>query len=229
MKFFAYNEKLDVQLKYVQRRIRKLMNGEVASQLIRAGMNYEKLFGVSLVHLRQLSEEIKISSDLADRLWHRKIRETMILATMVAQRENITDKQLVEWAESINNLELAEQMAFNLLGKRRDSGLVIEKWMLHSKFYVRYSALMALGWQFRFDSQSAEGIVKSNLSTIEALATDETICRAIVHCLKMSGRFSDELRPVVQQIAEAWVKNEALHLQRAGEDIMFELNGVKGK
>ena len=228
MKFFAYNENLDEQVKYVQRRIRTLMNGEIASQLAVAGINYSKLFGVSLVHLRQLSQQLNISGELAERLWHRSIRETMILATMVAQRESISDDQLMEWAEDLNNLELAEQMAFNLLGKRENSGAVIEKWMLHSQFYVRYAALMALGWQFRFGGEEAVRIVKAGLSTIEALATDHSICRAVVHCLKMAGRFSEDLKPMVRQVAEEWIQDEALHLQRAGKDILFELDAVSG-
>ena len=134
----------------------------------------------------------------------------------------------MEWAEGLNNLELAEQMAFNLLGKRASPGAVIEKWMLHAQFYVRYAALMALGWQFRFVGEEAARIVKSGLSTIEALATDPPICRAVVHCLKMAGRFSDDLRPAVRQVAEQWSRDKELHLQRAGKDILFELDAVNG-
>ncbi|MCA1744936.1 MAG: DNA alkylation repair protein, partial [Bacteroidales bacterium] len=210
------------------RRIRKLMNGEIASQLAVAGINYPKLFGVSLVHLRQLSQELKISNELADRLWHLSIRETMILATMVEHRDSISDDQLMEWTEALNNLELAEQIAFNLLGKRANSGVIIEKWMLHAQFYVRYAALMALGWQFRFGGEEAARIVKSGLSTIEALATDHHICRAVVHCLKMAGRFSEDLRPEVRHMAERWIQGNDLHLQRSGKDILFELDAVSG-
>ncbi|GAO29251.1 DNA alkylation repair protein [Geofilum rubicundum] len=155
MKFFAYNENLEEQMKLIQQRIRKLMNGEIASQLQVAGLNYPKLYGVSLVHLRQLSQGLTPSNELADRLWHRNIRETMILATMVARRDSISDEQLMQWAEGINNLELAEQIAFNLLGKREQSAGLIEAWMLHPQFYVRYAALMALGWQFRFGDGAA--------------------------------------------------------------------------
>ena len=229
MKFFAYNENLDEQMKSVQRRIRALMNGEVASQLAAAGINYSKLFGVSLVHLRKLSQELESNNEFADRLWHRNIRETMILATMVVQRESVSDDQLMEWAGGINNIELAEQMAFNLLGKRANSEMIIEKWMLHAEFYVRYSALMALGWQFRFRGEDALRIAKANLLTIEAMATDPSICRAVVHCLKMAGRFSEELRPVILQLVERWMKDEAIHLQRAGKDILFEIDAVSGE
>ena len=87
MKFFTYNETIDEQLKMILRRVRKLMNGEVAAQLQSAGLKYKKLFGVSLVHLRQLSQEYQPDNELAERLWHREIRETMILATMIADRD----------------------------------------------------------------------------------------------------------------------------------------------
>lgn len=228
MKFFAYNENLDAQMKLVQQRMRKLMNGEIASQLQVAGMNYPKLFGVSLVHLRQLSQELTPSNDLADRLWHRNVRETMILATMVAQRESISDEMLMQWADGVYNLELAEQIAFNLLGKREDSQVIIERWMLHPQFYVRYAALMALGWQFRFGGEAAESLVKSGISTMEALASDPKICRAVVHCLKMAGRFSEDLRPLVRQAANQWMQSGEPHLHGCGKDILFELNAVNG-
>lgn len=50
------------------------MNGEVASQIQRSGMEYEKLFGVSLVHLRQISQDYKPDNVLAERLWYRGVR-----------------------------------------------------------------------------------------------------------------------------------------------------------
>lgn len=223
MKFFAYDENIDEQVRIILRRIRKLMNGEVASQIQRSGMEYEKLFGVSLVHLRQISQDYKPDNVLAERLWYRGVRETMILATIIADKERLSDEKLMEWAPAINNLELAEQMAFNLLGKRTGSAAIIEKWMLHPQFYVRYAALMALGWQFRFVGEEVVSLVEENLSTLEALADDNKLSRAVVHCLKMAGRFSESLRPGISALAGRWKQESEAHLRAAGEEILFEL------
>ena len=223
MKFFTYNETIDEQLKMILRRVRKLMNGEVAAQLQSAGLKYNKLFGVSLVHLRQLSQEYQPDNELAERLWHREIRETMILATMIADRENLSKDKLMEWGSGISNLELAEQLAFNLLGKRSGSAGIIEQWMLHPQFYVRYAALMSLGWQFRFVGNELAPLVRGSLGVLEALASDGNLSKAVVHSLKMAGRFSEELRPEVRALAQKWNKSDQKHLQAAGDEISLEL------
>lgn len=223
MKFFAFDAGLDEQLKMVQRRIRKLMNGEIAAQLRAAGMDYAKLYGVSLVHLRQFSQELKPGKDLADRLWHRNIRETMILATMVAPKEDFPDALLAQWADGVQHLELAEQLAFNFLGKRPGSGALLEEWLLHPGQYVRYCSLMALGWQLRFVGMEVVPVFKSNLSTIEALAADGGVRRAVVHCLKMGGRFSADLAEPVEVLARKWQDGSDPVLQEAGTEILFEL------
>ncbi|ASB48806.1 DNA alkylation repair protein [Alkalitalea saponilacus] len=223
MKFFAFDENIDRQMKMIQIRIRQLMNGEVAGQLATAGLSYQKMYGVSLVHLRQISQQYKPCNELAERLWYRNIREMMILATMVAQRDELSDEKLNEWSESITNIELAEQMAFNLLGKRGNSDGVLEKWLLSPKLYVRYTALMAIGWQFRFVGPVLSNLVGNQIDTLDAMGHDKRIVKAVAHCLKMAGRFNTELKTPVEKLARDWVQKSEVHLKAAGEEMLFEL------
>ena len=69
----------------------KLMNGEVASQIQRSGMEYEKLFGVSLVHLRRSHRITNLTMFWPEPLY-RGVRETMILATIIADKERLSDE-----------------------------------------------------------------------------------------------------------------------------------------
>lgn len=82
---------------------------------------------------------------------------------------------------------------------------------------------MALGWQFRFVGEEVVGLMEDNLSTLEALADDNKLSRAVVHCLKMAGRFSESLRPGISALAERWKEDKEAHLRAAGEEILFEL------
>jgi 3-methyladenine DNA glycosylase AlkD len=223
VKIFTYNENLDRQMKMIQIRLRQLMNGETAHQLKGFGLEYRKLYGVSLVHLRQLSQEFKPDNDLAERLWFSNIRESMILATMIAKRESITSTKLNEWTNGIRNIELAEQMSFNLLGKRPESVQIIEEWLLHPQVYVRYAALMAVGWQYRFVGNAMSALVSANLNTFEALATDSRLVRAVSHCLKMAGRFDEKLKPQVSGLARKWSETQERGLKEAGKEILYEL------
>ena len=224
MKFFAYHEDLDRQQKNILARIRQLMNGETAHQLQMSGMNYNQAFGVSLVHLRQLAKDFEPNNDLAERLWFRNIRETMILATMLAQPETLTDAQILEWDAQINNIELAEQVAFNLVGRRKTILAVVENWIFHPVVYVRYTALMSIGWHFRFVGKGLSNLVSDNLATFDALASDKTMIRSVTHCLKMAGRFNPDLAMSISQLANRWCESNDVLIRAAGLDVIDEIN-----
>lgn len=227
MKFFAFDENLERQQKKIMARLRQLMNGETSHQLQVAGLNYKKAYGVSLVHLRQLSKEYHVSNKLAERLWFRNVRETMILATLLAQPDDLTDEQIFEWTNQITNIELAEQVAFNMLGRKKEISSIVEKWMLHPVIFVRYTALMAIGWHFRFNGNSLTPLIISNLGVFDALSTDKLMVRAVAHCLKMAGRFNPDLTAHVTKLASQWSQSHDAYLQQAGFDILDEIQFAK--
>lgn len=223
MKIFAVNELLDDQQKKILSRIRPLMNGVISQQLLSSGMNYEKAFGTSLIHLRQLAKEYKCDNELAERLWFRNIRETMILATMLTNSEDLSDNKILEWVDHIINVELAEQFAFNLLGRKKDIKCVVKKMMEHPALYVRYTALMSIGWHFRFVGNGLSPIVKDDIAYFDSLVSEKPLIRAVVHCLKMAGRFNPDLTEAVSIHATSWAGSDDILLQRAGLDILEEI------
>lgn len=223
MKFFIFDEELDGQLKRAQSRIRQLKSGEISDQLIEKGLNYKKNFGVSLVHLRNLSKEFEPNNELADRLWHLGYRETCILATMLTLPDEIKDETLKEWAKEITNIEIAEQIAFNLLGKRVNSDSLLKSWLSDSQTYTAYAALMSIGWQFRSLEVKNSSMIRSNISMIKTLAANQTLTRAATHCLKMAGRFDSQLKSEITELANQWKTDSNKLLQQAGEEILFEL------
>ncbi len=227
MRVFTYNEKIDCYQKKILSRIRQLMNGEISHQLQEAGMNYKKAFGVSMVHLRQLAAGYDQDNDLAERLWFRNIRETMILATMLAQPDKLSDDKILGWGVQINNIELAEQIAFNMVGRKKDLCGIVEKWIFDECIYLRYSALMSLGWHFRFVGNDMSQFIKDNLSYFNVLASSKLLLRAVTHCLKMAGCHNTELVSSITGLAEDWCKAEDGLLQRAGLDILDEINSKK--
>lgn len=227
MKFFTFDEDLDRQVKHIRSRIRLLMNGEVAQQLRDSGLDYPKMYGVSLIHLRGLSQEFQPSNGLADRLWNLAFRETRILATMLAKRDELSDALLAEWADGISNIEMAEQMAFNLLGRRAGSNVILESWLLHPQLYVRYAALMSIGWQFRFVGKELAPWMKQNLPALEELTSEAKLVHPVSHCLKMAGRYDADLRPAIANFAKKCAGSDDKVIKEAGEGILFELEAAQ--
>ncbi len=107
-------EKTNEKLKQIKQSFRLLMNGEANRSMREKGLNYHLNWGVSLVDLRQMAKEYGKDYELAIELWKENIRECKILATMIMPAERILPEIVDIWVEQTQEVEIAEQAAFNL-------------------------------------------------------------------------------------------------------------------
>ncbi len=107
-------EKTHEKLKQIKQSFRLLMNGEANRSMREKGLNYHLNWGVSLVDLRQMAKEYGKDYELAIELWKENIRECKILATMIMPAERMLPEIVDIWIEQTQEIEIAEQAAFNL-------------------------------------------------------------------------------------------------------------------
>lgn len=107
-------EKTNEKLKKIKQSFRLLMNGEANRSMREKGVNYHLNWGVSLVDLRQMAKEYGKDYELAIELWKENIRECKILATMIMPAERMLPEIVDIWIEQTQEVEIAEQAAFNL-------------------------------------------------------------------------------------------------------------------
>lgn len=107
-------EKTHEKLKQIKQSFRLLMNGEANRSMREKGLNYHLNWGVSLVDLRQMAKEYGKDYELAIELWKENIRECKILATMIMPAERMLPEIVDIWVEQTQEIEIAEQAAFNL-------------------------------------------------------------------------------------------------------------------
>ena len=107
-------EKTHEKLKQIKQSFRLLMNGEANRSMREKGVNYHLNWGVSLVDLRQMAKEYGKDYELAIELWKENIRECKILATMIMPAERMLPEIVDIWVEQTQEIEIAEQAAFNL-------------------------------------------------------------------------------------------------------------------
>ena len=107
-------EKTHEKLKQIKQSFRLLMNGEANRSMREKGLNYHLNWGVSLVDLRQMAKEYGKDYELAIELWKENIRECKILATMMMPAERMLPEIVDIWVEQTQEVEIAEQAAFNL-------------------------------------------------------------------------------------------------------------------
>lgn len=150
MKFFIDNQEVDQQVDDVMKKMRLHMNGETSHQMSQRGIIYRTNYGVGIPHLKEIAEQLPASYALAERLWYREIRETMILAAMIVPHQEMTFERCQEWAKMITNLDLVERTAPFLFGKLEDAPALAKKWMESEGQWLIHLGCYTLGWNVYF-------------------------------------------------------------------------------
>ena len=117
MKYRLVNSELEAQITEIQNKIRLSMNGIVSGQMTQNGIIYKKNFGVSIPRIKEIASLYTPHHDLAQRLWDEKIRETMILSTLLEPIETFSTEIARQRIKSFNQIEIVEQTCMNLFCK----------------------------------------------------------------------------------------------------------------
>lgn len=109
------------QVKEIKQSFRQMMDGKVAQSMRQKGVDYHLNWGATLPRLREMAEELKAEAQSADlkslaiALWKENVRECKILATMLMPPDKLLPEIADIWMEQTETVEMAEQLAFNLM------------------------------------------------------------------------------------------------------------------
>jgi len=200
------------------------MNGETAEQMEKRGIHYRLNFGIGLVHLREKAKNLPSDMDFAERLWYREIRETMILATLIVPKEQMTYEKSIEWAGLVNNCELVEQASLNIFSKSEAAGKLVRTWLENENIYLKALAFYTLGWMFRFQKVNDEDL-KAGLKFANTTVEDGAFCfyRGIAHFVRQLLRVKPETKVLCEQLVSNYEKNKSPNLNWLAAELKSEI------
>ena len=108
-------ETIATQLAAIRAALRTRMDGSVAQSMRESGLDYRYNWGWTRGYLLELAAQYQPSRQLAEALRDTSVRELLILSTMLFPREELTEQDVEAFLEKATNVELQEQLAFNLL------------------------------------------------------------------------------------------------------------------
>ena len=108
-------ETIATQLAAIRAALRTRMDGSVAQSMRESGLDYRYNWGWTRGYLLELAAQYQPSRQLAEALRDTSVRELLILSTMLFPREELTEQDVSAFLEKATNVELQEQLAFNLL------------------------------------------------------------------------------------------------------------------
>jgi len=165
-----------MQYREVIEKLKSMKNLRNAKGMARFGINPKaKVYGVSMPELRKMAKEIGKDHELAIKLFDSGIHEAQILATIIADREKLTDEQMEKWIRAFDSWDIVDQCCMNLLDKLelKIINKKIFEWAKCDEEFVRRTAFSLIAAFAFHDKKSDDKVFEKYFPLIKKYSTDE--------------------------------------------------------
>ena len=124
--------------------LEKLGNPKALAGMQRFGIKFKKSFGVPIPVLRKLSKEIKTDHELALKLWKTDIHDAKILATMIADSEQMTNEIIESWVKDFYSWDICDQCCKNIFKNTRFAYQKAIEWTSRNEEFVKRAGFVMM-------------------------------------------------------------------------------------
>ena len=191
------------------KKVRLLKNGEAVAQMKSMGVNYRINWGASVISLRQLAKQYNKNHLLALKLWNKQWRETMILATLLDNAEQLTEEQMDFWTKSFEAPEIAEQAVANLFVYSKFAFVKALEYCRGKKHLVRLTGLQMLGRLAMVDKKAIDEMFEPFFDVLVPLIKDPALGQVFYRSMVLMANRSENLRRLCSEfLAEMLLAEE---------------------
>lgn len=223
MEFLMDNPQVEKIFKRIVLAIPSMQNGITADSMKERGLIYEQNWGVSIVDLKSFASQFEKNHLLALKLWNKKWRETMILATLLDNPKEVNEEQMDYWIKTAENTELVEQAVTNLLTQTPYAFVKALEWCRGKKFLVKYAGLIMMGRMALTAMDDIDEMFELFFDVLPPLAKDNSLYTTIYRSTCQLARRSKNLHAQCVSYAENLTLYNEENAQKLGAELIQEL------
>ena len=158
--------------------------------MARFGINPKYALGVRVPVLRKLAKKIGKNHKLAEELWESKIHEARILASIIEEPKEVTEKQMEEWVKEFNSWDLCDQCCMNLFDKTNMAWDKAKEWPKRKEEFVRRAGFALMACLAVHDKKAKDEDFLKFFPIIKKYSTDERnfVKKAVNWTLRQIGK-----------------------------------------
>lgn len=200
----------------------------------RFGIQTEYAVGTPVTTLRLLIKGLpRPDQPLADALWETRVHEARIMASMLADPEQMTREKLDAWAKELNSWDICDLCAGNLFARVKNPLKLAERWMKREDEFVRRAGFAVLAALSVPRSKTTDEELVKMLPLIKNHACDARpmVYKAVNWALRNIGKKNPRLTPkavaCAQEILDLYEDNKSARW--VATNALWELNLPKTK
>ena len=190
------------------------------------GITGKQVLGISVVRIRQLAKEIGKDHKLAEQLWDSGIHEARILASIIADKHQVTESLMEKWVRDIDSWDVCDQVMGNLFCYSPLALSKIHEWSTREPEFEKRSAFSLLAYvTVHRKKDVSDADLEQLLPLIEAASTDPRnfVKKAVNWALRQIGKHSAYLHAPALRLARKLADSEDKTARWIGKDAVREL------
>jgi 3-methyladenine DNA glycosylase AlkD len=195
----------------------------------RYGITPEHTFGVRIPVMRDLAKKIGRDHALAQKLWDKGYRETMILATLIDDPKEVTEKQMESWVRDFSYWEICDQCVTNLFEKTEFAWDKAVEWSASSETFVKRAGFVMMARKAVADKKAGDERFEAFLLIILREAGDERndVKKGLNWALRQIGKRNLVLHKKAIETAKNIQKMDSKAAKWVAADALRELTDEK--
>ncbi|HPW90411.1 MAG TPA: DNA alkylation repair protein [Paludibacteraceae bacterium] len=223
--YFVENKEITQQVNQIKRIIRGSMNGITVESMSEKGIQYKENFGVSLPRLREIASHYEPNMQLATQLWFLEIRESMIIASHLVPKNEMSTAVALSWCEKIPAYELAEITAMTLFSQLPNALQFIEATLDTTHIFV---FMTAISTATRITQSLPESVIQSivlNFNKFEQITLTEA--NILATFLTRVANDNSERIALIKEVIQTFHSSEDYYKKFIFEFVTKEIEFLK--
>lgn len=220
--FFSASE---MEAEDILQLLRKKASPRNVRGMARFGMSAQGRLGVSVPEMRRIARLAGKDHRLALALWKTRIAEARIVASMVAEPDKVTARQMETWVVGIDSWDICDQVCGNLWDKTPLAWGKLRAWTRREEEFVRRAGFALIAYLAWHDQQAADARFVAVLPLIRRGAVDERnfVKKAVSWALRNIGKRNPALRREALSLAKELRLSSSRAARWVGADALREL------
>ena len=211
----------------ILRKLETQRNEKNLAGMARFGIATDKAFGIKHPILKEIAREFRKDHQLALELWDSGYHEARLLATIIDDPKQVTEKQAEAWVKQINSWDICDGFTGSLIDKTPFAYEKANAWAHREPEFVRRAGFALMAWLPVHDKKATDSKFNDFFRLIIQYSTDERnfVKKAVNWALRQLGKRNLALNRKAVATARQIGKLESKSARWIAKDALKELEG----
>ncbi len=217
----------------ILRRLKSLRNEKNIAGMARFGIATDKAFGVKHPILKEIAREYRKDHQLALELWKSGYHEARLLATIIDDPKQVSERQAEAWVKVINSWDICDGFTGSLIAQTPFAHKKAIEWAHRQQEFVRRAGFALMAWLPVHDKKAPDSKFDEFFPLIVQYSIDERnfVKKAVNWALRQLGKRNLALNRKAIATARQIGKLDSKAARWIARDAIKELesDGVKNR